>query len=92
MEVSGQLHAPGRFTSGIHWIEGWVGPRANACPCQESNPSRLAHTLVSVLTNLQGAEFYLAKCYWTTFIHDNADSFDLNIMRSLYSLRALNPE
>jgi hypothetical protein len=32
MEVSGQLHAPGRFTPrerapGIHWIGGWVGPR-----------------------------------------------------------------
>jgi len=31
MEVSGQLHAPGLFTSnerapGIHWIGGWVGP------------------------------------------------------------------
>jgi hypothetical protein len=33
MEVSGQLHAPGRFTPkerapGTHWIGGWVGPRA----------------------------------------------------------------
>jgi hypothetical protein len=33
MEVSGQLHAPARFTPGerapgTHWIGGWVGPRA----------------------------------------------------------------
>jgi hypothetical protein len=33
MEVSGQLHTLGAFTpgeraSGIHWIGGWVGPRA----------------------------------------------------------------
>jgi hypothetical protein len=31
--VSGQLHAPGRFTlgeiaRGTHWIGGWVDPRA----------------------------------------------------------------
>jgi hypothetical protein len=33
MEVSGQLHAPGRFTPkerapGTHWIGRWVGSRA----------------------------------------------------------------
>jgi hypothetical protein len=33
MEVSGQLHAPGRFTSrerapGTHWVGSWVGPTA----------------------------------------------------------------
>jgi hypothetical protein len=33
MEVSGQLHAPGRFVpreraTGTHWIGGRVGPRA----------------------------------------------------------------
>jgi hypothetical protein len=33
MEVSGQLHAlaalpPGERAPGIHWIGGWVGPRA----------------------------------------------------------------
>jgi hypothetical protein len=33
MDVSGQLHALGRFTPrerapGTHWIGGWVGPRA----------------------------------------------------------------
>jgi hypothetical protein len=33
MEVSGQLHAPVRFTPrervpDTHWIGGWVGPRA----------------------------------------------------------------
>jgi len=26
MEVSGQLHAPGKRTSGNHWIGGWVVP------------------------------------------------------------------
>jgi hypothetical protein len=28
MEVSDQLHAPGRFTSGTHWKGGRMGPRA----------------------------------------------------------------
>jgi hypothetical protein len=33
MEVSAQLHAPGRFTAeerapGTHWIGGWMSPRA----------------------------------------------------------------
>jgi hypothetical protein len=33
MEMSGQLHVPGRFayrrrTSDTQWIGGWVGPRA----------------------------------------------------------------
>jgi hypothetical protein len=32
MEVSGQLHAsaalPPEKAAGIHWIDGWVGPRA----------------------------------------------------------------
>jgi len=27
MEVSGQLHAPGRSHPCIHWIWGWVGSR-----------------------------------------------------------------
>jgi hypothetical protein len=52
MEVSGQLHAPGRFTPrerapAAHWIGGWVGPKAIldavvkrkiSIPLQESNP------------------------------------------------------
>jgi hypothetical protein len=29
MEVSEQLHGPDRFTSGAHWIGGWVGSRAS---------------------------------------------------------------
>jgi hypothetical protein len=49
MEVSGQLHAPGRFTPGTHWIVGWVGSRVGldaveyrkiSCRCQESNIGR----------------------------------------------------
>jgi hypothetical protein len=27
MEVSGQLHTPGRFTPGTHSVEGWMSPR-----------------------------------------------------------------
>jgi hypothetical protein len=51
MEVSGRLHALGRFTPrerapGTHWIEGWVGPRdvldavkrKIPSPHRESNP------------------------------------------------------
>jgi hypothetical protein len=51
MEVSGQLHAPaalppGKESPGIHWIGGWVGPRAGldatekreALHCRKSNP------------------------------------------------------
>jgi hypothetical protein len=28
MEVSGQLHSPAALPTVIHWIGGWVGPRA----------------------------------------------------------------
>jgi hypothetical protein len=52
MEVSGQFHAPGRFTTrerapDTHWIGVWVGPRAGLdavkkikipSPCRDSNP------------------------------------------------------
>jgi hypothetical protein len=49
MEVSGQLHTPGRFETAhaTHWIGGWVGPRAILdaavkrkipSPRRESNP------------------------------------------------------
>jgi len=39
MEVSGQLHAPGRFTpkervTGTHWIGDLVGPRAGPNMCR----------------------------------------------------------
>jgi hypothetical protein len=50
MEVNGQLHAPAALSrikiTGVHWIGGWVGPRAGLdalekkeiCPFRESNP------------------------------------------------------
>jgi len=52
MELSGQLHAPTALTPrkrgpGIHWLGGWVGPRAGLDtvmkekftePRQDSNP------------------------------------------------------
>jgi hypothetical protein len=57
---------PDRFTRverapGTHSIEGWVGPRAcldvvakrkksHHYPCQESNPSRQARSLVFIIT------------------------------------------
>jgi hypothetical protein len=58
MEVSSQLHAPGRFnpeeiTRGTHWIGGWVGPRAGLdtvskikipSPHRESNSDRPARS------------------------------------------------
>jgi hypothetical protein len=53
MGVSGQRHAPPRFTPGkrtpgTHWIGGWVGPRAGLdagarikiCPYRGSNLDR----------------------------------------------------
>jgi hypothetical protein len=59
-----QLYRQGN-NPGIHWIGGWVGPRAgldamekgkNPCPCRESNPSRPVRSLVTVLTrNLKAA-------------------------------------
>jgi hypothetical protein len=67
MEVSRQLHArPGRFTPGekipgTHCIGCWVSPRTdpdamrksrNPYPCRESNPGRIASSLVTVLTEL----------------------------------------
>jgi hypothetical protein len=53
MQVSGQLHAPGRFTPvegapGTHWIGGWVGPKTGlgdvekrdiSHTCRQVNPS-----------------------------------------------------
>jgi hypothetical protein len=58
MEVSGQLHAPGRFypwerAPGTHWIREWVGPRGGLDavvkrkipnPRRESNPDRPARS------------------------------------------------
>jgi hypothetical protein len=64
MEVSGQLHAPATLPVGNEPpipIGGWVISRAgleavekitNTCPCQESNPARLARRLVIILTEL----------------------------------------
>jgi hypothetical protein len=52
---------PGERTLGTHRIGGWVGPRAgldavtkskNPSACQESNPGRPAHSLVTILTEL----------------------------------------
>jgi hypothetical protein len=57
---------PGRFTLGKEtlvpfFIGGWVGPRTgldavvnrrNPCPCRESNPSRPARSLVTMITEL----------------------------------------
>jgi hypothetical protein len=46
---------------GTHWIEDWVGLRAGTdavekrkdpCTCQESNPSHLAHSLITILMEL----------------------------------------
>jgi hypothetical protein len=67
MEVSGQLHAPAalpplRIATGTPWIGGWVGPRAGLdamakrkflCPCRNSNPGRLARSLVTVLIEIR---------------------------------------
>jgi hypothetical protein len=50
--------------SGIHWVEGWVGPRIgldtmvmekNSCPYWESNPGHLIPGLVTILTFLSPA-------------------------------------
>jgi len=69
MEVIGQLH-PGERNPSTHWIGGWVGPSADLdavakwkdfCPWQESNPSRPAHSLLSVLTALSRLVKY-ASC------------------------------
>jgi len=60
MEVSGQLHTPGK-ASGTHWIGGWVGLRASlnavtkkkhVCSCQESNHGRPVRNLVTTLAEL----------------------------------------
>jgi hypothetical protein len=57
MEVSGQLHASAALApeekTGIHWMGGWVGPRAGMdavvkrkipSPRRESNPDRPARS------------------------------------------------
>jgi hypothetical protein len=79
MELSGQLHAPGRFTlgirtPGIHWIGGWVGPRVcldavvkrKMCfhyTCQDLNPVRPASNLVSILTELVVPRLIIHEVY-----------------------------
>jgi len=65
MEVSCKLHTqaaipPGKRAPSIHLIGGWVGPLCQStrggedkkcpCPCQKSNPSSLAHSLVTILS------------------------------------------
>jgi hypothetical protein len=68
MEVSGQPHAPaalfhGKEARGTHCIGRWMGLTAGLdtvakrkyslhCPCRESNPGSLAHTLVTILIEL----------------------------------------
>jgi hypothetical protein len=57
-----QLLYPQERGPGIHWTRGWVGLRASLdavvrekkktlhCPCWESNPSHIACSLVTILT------------------------------------------
>jgi hypothetical protein len=64
--MSGHLHAQAAFTPGerapdTHWIGGWMMLRACLdvvtrkipCLCRESNTSRPARSLVTILTELQ---------------------------------------
>jgi hypothetical protein len=53
---------PGEITSGTNVIGDWIGPRVNpdavvrikkSSSCQDSNPSRPAHVLVALLSELQ---------------------------------------
>jgi hypothetical protein len=54
MDVSGQLHAPGRFTpgeiaSGTHRIGGWVEPRAGLDAVKKRKISGLTGNRTSVV-------------------------------------------
>jgi hypothetical protein len=62
-EMSDQFYALAALSPGIYWSGGCVGLRAgsgrrgeekkNPCPCRESNPGRLTHSLVTILTELR---------------------------------------
>jgi len=72
MELNGQLPTPatlppGKEPSHTHWIGGWIRPRAcldamakrkNLCPCRESNSGRLAHGIVTILTEILRLLYY----------------------------------
>jgi hypothetical protein len=54
----------------IHGVGGWVGPRAvldavskrkSHCPCRDSNPSRPARSLITMLTELYKKFWFLWK-------------------------------
>jgi hypothetical protein len=73
--LGARWRCPGRFTSGegtpnIHWIWGWVGLRAGVdvvakrqipSRCRESNPARLARSLVAIPTELSQLLFHFYK-------------------------------
>jgi hypothetical protein len=53
--------SPGERAPGMHWIEGWVGPRASLDPmekrknsphCQESNPSHSEPWSIAISSEL----------------------------------------
>jgi hypothetical protein len=67
MEVSGQLHSPAAYTRerapAIHWIEGWVRPRAGLdavvrrkipSPYRDSNPPIIQPAAQRYTTELSG--------------------------------------
>jgi hypothetical protein len=52
--VSGQIHAPGRFTPGeitpgTHWIGGWVGPRAGLDAVEKINVAPVGNRTLAAL-------------------------------------------
>jgi hypothetical protein len=84
MEVSGQLHDPGRFTTreratGTHWIGGWVSHRAvldavvkRKIPslCRESNPPSSSPL----------AQYYTTELSWLLFSECNISLSQLWIL------------
>jgi hypothetical protein len=76
MEVSGQLHAPATLAPseralGIHWIGGWVGPRAGqdavekqkSCTAGNRNRNVQPITIPTELSRFLCVDIGYSKCY-----------------------------
>jgi hypothetical protein len=92
---------PGHFTpreraAGRHWIGGWLRPRAgldavakrmNLCSSRESKPGRLAHSAVTILTELSR----LLVLTFTTLQFPSLPSFKLSHTSPVFLLKYLFP-
>jgi hypothetical protein len=69
---SSNRFTPGEGTSGTHWLEGWVGPRAGLNTMDEKNRTPDVHEwFVSIPTEVSGRLFY--RLLYCGFYHCLSD-------------------